>query len=121
MQLCLGLFGLIAFVIMLVAFPETSHPGARGIDKLRQSGFVGRRWFPVFVNPLKPLNLLRSPTIFSVVCGYFFRTLVLNVFLLDPDPSLPLIVTHKAVAGFFVLLTDYGIYSRISFVLFGGC
>lgn len=67
MQLSLGLFGLIAFVIILLAFPETSHPGARGIDKLRQSGYVGRTWFPVFVNPLQPLNLLRSPNICSVV------------------------------------------------------
>ncbi len=67
MQFCLGIFGLVAFIIMFVGFPETSHPGTRGIDKLRQSGFVGRRWFPVFVNPLKPLNLLRSPAILSVV------------------------------------------------------
>jgi hypothetical protein len=67
MQQLLGAFCLIAFVIIFLAFPETSHPGARGIDKLRQSGNVRRGWLPRFVNPLQSLNLLRSPNICCTV------------------------------------------------------
>ncbi|GJJ15289.1 hypothetical protein Clacol_009565 [Clathrus columnatus] len=33
MQIVLGIFGFIAFLIVLVYLPETSHPGERGIDK----------------------------------------------------------------------------------------
>jgi hypothetical protein len=73
MQALLGAFCLVAFIIIFLAFPETSHPGARGIDKLRQSGNAGRGWLPKFVNPLQPLNLLRSPNIFCTVsCVYLF-------------------------------------------------
>ncbi|KAF7777737.1 hypothetical protein Agabi119p4_3809 [Agaricus bisporus var. burnettii] len=88
MQQLLGLFCLVAFVIIFLAFPETSHPGARGIDKVRQSGEVRRSWLPRFVNPLKPLDLLRSPNICCAV-----------------------------VAGFFILLTDYVLIVPIAYTI----
>ncbi|KAF9447242.1 MFS general substrate transporter [Macrolepiota fuliginosa MF-IS2] len=88
MQLCLGIFGLIAFAIMFFTFPETSHPGARGIDALRQSGRSERSWLPVLINPLQPLNLLRSPNVFSV-----------------------------SVAGFFLLLTDYVLLVPLAYTI----
>lgn len=80
MQQLLGLFCLVAFVIILLAFPETSHPGARGIDKVRQSGEVRRSWLPRFVNPLKPLDLLRSPNICCAV-SLLFRNLFCSMSL----------------------------------------
>lgn len=49
---------------MLLAFPETSHPGTLGIDKQPS---LSRRWLPVFVNPLTPLGLLRSPNLLVAV------------------------------------------------------
>jgi predicted MFS family arabinose efflux permease len=68
LQFCIGLVNLAAFVLMYFVFPETSHPGTRGIDKLREAGYVERNKLPVFINPLRPLNLLRSPNVFWVVC-----------------------------------------------------
>ena len=54
------------FLIILFTFflPETSHPGARGIDKLLEKGEK-----PGFVvlNPFSSLWLLRSPNILLVV------------------------------------------------------
>lgn len=58
---------LVVFVLVLLALPETSHPGTRGIDKRRQEGYVERNKLPVFINPLQPLDLLRSPNVFWVV------------------------------------------------------
>ncbi|KAG1819874.1 MFS general substrate transporter [Suillus subaureus] len=44
-------------------FPETSHPGTLGIDKLKH-----RRWIHItWINPLRSLWLLRSPNLFAVM------------------------------------------------------
>ena len=69
--------------------PETSHPGERGIDKLRRAhlmqdtetggkGTIGDvleerkewvhpKWRPVIINPLRPLELMKSPNLFFAV------------------------------------------------------
>ncbi|KII89528.1 hypothetical protein PLICRDRAFT_109834 [Plicaturopsis crispa FD-325 SS-3] len=70
MQLSLGLSGLIAFVLMYFLLPETSHPNARGIDKLAAEeglpeGVTPRKW--VWVNPMGSLRLLRSPNLVAVM------------------------------------------------------
>ncbi|PPR07301.1 hypothetical protein CVT26_012420 [Gymnopilus dilepis] len=67
MQGSLGAVGFIAFCIMYFLFPETSQPGTRGIEKLRasQKGTNEKVKF-VFVNPLRPLLLLRSPNLFLI-------------------------------------------------------
>jgi len=69
MQAALGITGCVIFASMVIFFPETSHPGARGIDKLQReqacTGVAPRRM--VFVNPFKPLLLLRSPNLVGVV------------------------------------------------------
>jgi hypothetical protein len=70
MQIGLGAFAFLAFVVIFLVFPETSHPGTRGIDKLRLTGEVKHSWR--YVNPLRPLYLMRSPTIVGVVR---FRTI----------------------------------------------
>ncbi|KAI0085892.1 MFS general substrate transporter [Irpex rosettiformis] len=58
-------YGLLLFAfgcLMLTVFlqPETSQPGARGIDKAKAKGEKPRL---VFLNPFKSLALLRSPNI----------------------------------------------------------
>ncbi|KAG5651696.1 hypothetical protein H0H81_007755 [Sphagnurus paluster] len=65
MQNTIGVVGLIMFFSMWLFFPETSHPNTRGIDKIPQdsSKFI-------FVNPLKPLALLRSPNLMAVGVRY---------------------------------------------------
>ncbi|KAF8957777.1 MFS general substrate transporter [Flammula alnicola] len=60
MQGTLGVLGLIAFSFLYFLLPETSQPGERDIDKMKQKkGFT-------FVNPLRPLWLLRGPTLFAI-------------------------------------------------------
>lgn len=67
MQGSLGFIGFLVWVVILLFFPETSQPGARGVDKLRlKEGEHWRQRF-VFVNPLRPLALLRSPNLFLIV------------------------------------------------------
>ncbi len=63
------MFGIIWFY-----FPETSHPGARGIDKLRREAESGARirWTSYVVNPFSPLGLLRAPNIVVVVSLLYF-------------------------------------------------
>lgn len=64
MQLALGVWGLAAFVWIFLFFPETSHPGTRGVEKIDP---VKRpTWRPVILNPLAPLWLLRSPNVLAV-------------------------------------------------------
>lgn len=61
-----GLFfaGLISLMLTYLFQPETSHPGARGVEKLIRS--EGRaRW--VWLNPFQSLALLRSPNVTCIV------------------------------------------------------
>lgn len=68
MQFVVGIFGLTALGIIWTFLPETTHPGARGVDKLRQKAEPGKvRWTQYIVNPLSPLWLLRAPNIVAVV------------------------------------------------------
>lgn len=77
MQYVLGGCGTLAFLAVWFFLPETSHPGARGIDQLHESiasddiggkGMGGlRRRGVVWINPLASLWLLRSPNLFAVV------------------------------------------------------
>lgn len=68
----IGIFGLVALLVIWLCFPETSHPGARGIDKLRREAESGARilWTRYVVNPVAPLGLLRAPNILAVVSSY---------------------------------------------------
>ncbi|KXN87018.1 putative transporter AQR1 [Leucoagaricus sp. SymC.cos] len=88
LQLCMGVLALGAFGVILVSLPETSHPGARGVEKFRQSGNVEYKRAFFTVNPLRPLNLLQSPNIFCV-----------------------------SAAGFFLLLTDYVLLVPLAYTM----
>ncbi|KAJ7678887.1 MFS general substrate transporter [Mycena polygramma] len=55
MQYILGISGAIGFILILILLPETSHPGARGVDKLMRE-----------TNGAKNLWLLRSPNLLAV-------------------------------------------------------
>lgn len=61
--------GLLAFVLVLLFFPETSHPGATGLERLNARR--EKRGQPpcnfAFLNPLASLDLLRSPNLLAVV------------------------------------------------------
>ncbi|TFK18679.1 MFS general substrate transporter [Coprinopsis marcescibilis] len=92
MQFILGCIGLILFAVMLRYLPETSHPGARKVDKIKmnldatndvdaaQNGVQKRpvRFeHPVLLNPLAPLRLLRSPVLIALVSSYFLTVLLI--------------------------------------------
>ena len=69
MQIMIGGASLLVFTLMFFLFPETSHPGMRGIDKWkRDNGDDDSESFGfVWVNPLSSLLLLRSPNILAIV------------------------------------------------------
>ncbi|KAF4618476.1 hypothetical protein D9613_010062 [Agrocybe pediades] len=76
-QAVLGLAGGLVFAVVYFFLPETSHPGTKGIDKLRSSnssvGFV-------FINPLRPMLLLRSPNLFLI--SVILATSMMSVYVL---------------------------------------
>ena len=71
--------GLIGFATFYVIFPETSQPGARGIEKMNAAnGIDGSSSTSfIFINPLEPLWLLRSPSMLLTVSFFFFHAITL--------------------------------------------
>ncbi|KAF8061831.1 major facilitator superfamily domain-containing protein [Lyophyllum atratum] len=78
MQAAIGAVGCVMLICMVLFFPETSHPGKRGIDRIPEGS---RRL--VFVNPLKPVALWRSPILVAVAFSAF-TVLLSNFVLLVP-------------------------------------
>ena len=58
-------FAVFSLILTLLLQPETSQPGARGIDKARSAGKKDG-W--VWLNPLRSLALLKSPNVLFLVC-----------------------------------------------------
>lgn len=106
MQLILGAATLIALAGMLLFFPETSHPGARGIDKWRQQAAVGMRFKFVWVNPLSALWLLKSPNLLAVVSLFptnptsFYEVSMTYSLSLDP------LLSSQIMASTFIYVGD---------------
>ena len=66
--LCLA--GLIGFTAFYFLFPETSQPGARGIEKVNAANGIDSSTSFKFINPLESLWLLRSPSLLLTVRFY---------------------------------------------------
>ena len=64
MQYALSGFAAVCWLCTLFLQPETSQPGARGIDKARAEGKKDRF---VWLNPLNSLGLMRSPNVLFLV------------------------------------------------------
>ncbi|KAF6764090.1 MFS general substrate transporter [Ephemerocybe angulata] len=91
LPLSLGAWGVLVFLVMYAYFPETSHPGERGIDKMKHDGnpnATWTRWLPVMLNPLRPLGLMRRPNLLFV-----------------------------CLAGLFTLFTDYALLVPIAYTI----
>ena len=69
LQLSLGATGIIIIFTVVCFFPETYHPGKRGVDSVDPASLP--KWRPVLLNPLEPLWMLRSPILLSVVSRFF--------------------------------------------------
>jgi hypothetical protein len=92
MQVVLAVVTLGVLIPIVLFFPETSHPGTRGIDKLSpatsergleatseeetQGSFSSlfRLKMPVILNPFEALLMLRSPNLLAMV-GVSFELL----------------------------------------------
>ncbi|KAJ3511710.1 hypothetical protein NLJ89_g3940 [Agrocybe chaxingu] len=81
MQLGLGIAGLVMFFCILLFFPETYHPGERGVEKADPASLPS--WRPILINPLQPLCLLRSPNLLAVTIARF-TALITDYVLLTP-------------------------------------
>ncbi|KZS89843.1 MFS general substrate transporter [Sistotremastrum niveocremeum HHB9708] len=66
MQAGLGGVGIVMLALIIAYLPETMHPGTRGIDKIDVKNKKAR---VVFLNPLIPLGLLKSPVLFLSTVG----------------------------------------------------
>ena len=67
MQGFLGVVGFLIFSMIYCWFPETSQPASRGIDKMRAESGENAKDYSYFINPLRPLLLLRSPNLLLIV------------------------------------------------------
>jgi hypothetical protein len=78
----IGAWGLLEMLFIYLSFPETSHPGTLGIDKLPSRRRIHIKW----INPLNSLWLLRSPNLFAVVSAFTMRYVVQSLdFVRDLD------------------------------------
>jgi hypothetical protein len=67
MQEFLGVVGFLTFCVIYCWFPETTQPGFRGIDKMRAKDTKNAKGHFYFINPLRPLLLLRSLMLLLIV------------------------------------------------------
>ena len=69
-------YGLLGYALLSLVFtfflqPETSQPGARGIEHMSRAGASGKAsWVWVWLNPFSSLALLRSPNILLLVRAF---------------------------------------------------
>ncbi|KAH0830224.1 MFS general substrate transporter [Lanmaoa asiatica] len=73
-QVILGVWGIIQMLLLAFFFPETAHPGSRGIDKVRDP----KKLF-VWINPFRCLAFLRSPNITAISLADIPRLAVLLI------------------------------------------
>ncbi|TCD61852.1 hypothetical protein EIP91_007842, partial [Steccherinum ochraceum] len=76
MQAAIFVSGVIFFIVTLLFFPETMHPGASGAEKAGRRGFV-------ILNPFQSLTLVRSPVVLCVITAGI-TTLLADFFLVVP-------------------------------------
>ena len=112
MQLFLAAAGIFQFCWMYACFPETAQPGTRGIDDL--PGIVGVKHHPkvIFINPLRPLALLRSPNLLFIVSCYYFmchrNPLTLFKSLIASSSLMNFFCTSFIMFSHFVEIHEYG-------------
>lgn len=117
-QFILAGMGTVCFLLMLFVLPETSH--TRGIDKARKAlgPHAKDKFIWVWINPLKPLDLLKQKSVLAISLTSSF-VLLANYSLLVPltftlGPRFG--VTNEALLGTFYLAPGAGniVGSRLS-------
>ncbi|KAJ8519224.1 hypothetical protein ONZ45_g3795 [Pleurotus djamor] len=87
MQYILAIAAAVDFVLVYFWFPETSHPGTRGIDKYNSGESKHGRKYKL-LNPFESLWLLRSPNLLAIT-----------------------------MSGFTVLFTDYALLTPLAYTI----
>ena len=101
MQGFFGVYGFLIFCMIYCWFPETSQPGSRGIDKMRaESGGNSKDHF-YFINPLRPLLLLRSPNLFLIVSTRWLHVEIVPNDLVLTIPMSQSIILSSSLLSFF--------------------
>ncbi|KAF8126594.1 MFS general substrate transporter [Boletus edulis] len=77
-QAAVGVWSILQMLLLALFFPETAHPGSRGIDQVQ-----GPKKLFVWINPFRCLAFLRSPNIMMVTLMHTF-TLITDYTLLIP-------------------------------------
>ncbi|KAI0046834.1 MFS general substrate transporter [Auriscalpium vulgare] len=117
MQFAFFVVGLALVACMYAWLPETSHPHARGIDKLHAQGAKQARW--VWVNPFGGVALLKSPNVLGL-CLVTSAVLTTDYVLLIPlsyTIGARYGITNEAIIG--ALFLPSGLGNMISAPLFG--
>ncbi|KAG1725921.1 hypothetical protein EDB19DRAFT_2028478 [Suillus lakei] len=108
---CLGVWGLLEMLLIHLSFPEMSHPGTLGIDKVTRKRWIHITW----VNPLSSLWLLRSPNLFAVMSAFKFILTSNNLVLLVPlvyTIGIRYNITNQAIIGACFLPNGLGNFIR---------
>ncbi|KAG1890702.1 major facilitator superfamily domain-containing protein [Suillus fuscotomentosus] len=105
----IGAWGLLEMLFIYLSFPETTHPGTLGIDKLPSRRSMHIAW----INPLSSLWLLRSPNLFAVM---LVSTIITNTNYILLVPLAYTIgvrygITNEAIIGAFFLPNGLGSFT----------
>ncbi|KAF8590682.1 MFS general substrate transporter [Ramaria rubella] len=114
-QYLLAAMGVACFLLIFFVLPETSHH--RGVDRLQQDK-PHKRWLWVWLNPLRPLKLLRHRNILAISLTSSFVLLTTYCLLVPLTYTLgPRYgITNEAVLGTLYLAQGIGniVGSRMS-------
>ncbi|KAG1862652.1 major facilitator superfamily domain-containing protein [Suillus subluteus] len=105
----IGVWGLVKMLLIYLSFPETSHPGTLGIDKL-----PSRRWIYIkWVNPLSSLWLLWSPNLFAVMLASALMANVAYALLVPMAYTIGVWygITNEAIIGACFLQNGLGSFT----------
>ncbi|OJA17890.1 hypothetical protein AZE42_08679 [Rhizopogon vesiculosus] len=93
----LAVWGLLEMLLIYISFPETSHPGTMGIEKIMHR----RKCHIIWVNPLSSLWLLRSPNLFATTLASGFILLSDYVLLVPMTYTIGVRygITNEAIIG----------------------
>ncbi|KAG1808327.1 major facilitator superfamily domain-containing protein [Suillus variegatus] len=105
----IGAWGLLEMLFIYLSFPETSHPGTLGIDKLPSRRPIHITW----INPLSSLWLLRSPNLFAVMLAsaLMVNTVYVLVVPMAYTIGIQYGITNEAIIGAFFLPNGLGSFT----------
>ncbi|KAG1900112.1 major facilitator superfamily domain-containing protein [Suillus fuscotomentosus] len=105
----IGAWGLLEMLFIYLSFPETSHPGTLGIDKLPSRRSIHITW----INPLSSLWLLRSPNLFVVMLASALMVNTVYVLVVPMAYTIGIRygITNEATIGAFFLPNGLGSFT----------